>query len=204
VYNAATADGEDPGGDPVDPPGDDEEVPAELKPGIDLDKQAELTGDANGNGKADVGDEITFSFVVTNTGNVTLTEVGVSDPMLAEVGITVTCPAAVLAAGESMTCTADRVYVVTEDDQRAGQVHNVATATGTPPPTTDPETGEEVPTPPVTDEDETTTPVPPAPEKPRPPLAQTGAEVASLGLLALALVGGGAVLTATSRKRRTE
>jgi uncharacterized repeat protein (TIGR01451 family) len=36
-------------------------------------------GDANGNGKADLGDKIVYSYAVTNTGNVTITGVTVGD-----------------------------------------------------------------------------------------------------------------------------
>lgn len=36
-------------------------------------------GDANGNGKADAGDKIVYSYLVTNTGNVTLNQVAVAD-----------------------------------------------------------------------------------------------------------------------------
>jgi hypothetical protein len=59
--------------------------------------------------------------VVTNTGDIRLTGVTVTDSK----GVTVTCPKTVLQPGESMTCTASGIAV-------AGQYSNVGTATGTP------------------------------------------------------------------------
>jgi uncharacterized repeat protein (TIGR01451 family) len=72
-----------------------------------------------------VGDQVNYTFVVTNTGNVTLDGISVSDPMLTGV----TCPAATLAPAESMTCTADP-YTVTEQDVDGGRITNQATVTG--------------------------------------------------------------------------
>ena len=90
-------------------------------PAITLDKQA---GTPSG---ATAGSTIAYTFVVTNTGNVTLTAVAVTD---AKVG-TVTCPVATLAPGDDTTCTA--TYTLTQADVDAGSVVNTATATGTPP-----------------------------------------------------------------------
>ena len=56
---------------------------------ISLDKQPEV---ATGN---TAGSTITYTFVVTNTGNVTLTAVGVTDPKVGAV----TCPVTTLAPG---------------------------------------------------------------------------------------------------------
>src|SRR5690606_7119078 len=68
-------------------------------------------------------------FLVTNTGNLTLTNVTVSDPL---VGLSpVSCPVTTLAPAEAMTCTA--TYTVTQADVVAGVVRNAATVTGTPP-----------------------------------------------------------------------
>jgi uncharacterized repeat protein (TIGR01451 family) len=82
---------------------------------------------------------ITYTFVVTNTGNFTLTGVNVTDP-LAGLGA-VTCnwagssdagtPAGTLSPGETVSCAA--AYSTTQADVDAGQVDNTATATGTPP-----------------------------------------------------------------------
>ncbi len=64
---------------------------------------------------------------MTNTGNVTLTAVGVSDPQVGPV----TCPVTTLAPGASTTCT--KTYTLTQADVDAGSVVNTATASGTPP-----------------------------------------------------------------------
>jgi hypothetical protein len=64
------------------------------------------------------GDEITFTYVVTNTGNVALHDIAVLDDILGPV----TCPATSLEPGEAMTCT----FVTTAD---SGTVTNIATAT---------------------------------------------------------------------------
>ncbi|MDO9456907.1 hypothetical protein, partial [Nocardioides sp.] len=119
---------------------------------IDLDETAGPIVDANGNGVVDAGDTITYEFLVTNTGGVTLTGVVVVDGLPG----TVVCPSATLAPGASMTCTV--TYVLTQADIDAGQVVNPSTVTGTPP------TG-----PDVTDADTETTPI-------------DGADVASLRL----------------------
>lgn len=73
-----------------------------------------------------VGDTIDFTFDVTNTGRVDLTDVSVDDPMLPAV----TCPATALAPGTSMACHA--AYVATADDVASGVV-NVASVSATTP-----------------------------------------------------------------------
>ena len=75
------------------------------------------------------GTPITYSYMVTNTGNVTLTSVTVTDPMP---GLSaVTCPDPTLAPAASETCTA--TYTTTQADVDAGGITNTGTATGTPP-----------------------------------------------------------------------
>ena len=69
-----------------------------------------------------VGSAVQWTYVVTNTGPVTLTNVSVTDDR----GVTVTCPKTTLAAGESMTCTASGTAA-------AGQYANIGTVTGKPP-----------------------------------------------------------------------
>lgn len=68
---------------------------------------------------ANVGDAIVWSYVATNTGDVPLVDVTVTDDQ----GVAVSCPQTTLAVGESMTCTANGIAV-------AGQYANVGTATG--------------------------------------------------------------------------
>ena len=137
VDNLAVASGEAPGGDPDDPTDDvtdddthTEDVPA--APAIDLVKTAALTTDADGSDAASPGDTLTYTFTVTNTGNVTLSDVTVTDPLtgLSALTCTPTQPAT-LAPDASMTCTA--TYTVTQGDLDAGEILNTGTASGTPP-----------------------------------------------------------------------
>ena len=104
---------------------DSTDTPIAAGPAITLDKQA---GTPTG---TTAGSTIDYTFVVTNTGNVTLTGVSVDDP---KVG-TVSCPVTTLAPGESTTCTA--TYTLTQVDVDAGHVANTATVTGTDPSGTD-------------------------------------------------------------------
>ena len=98
-------------------------------PLIDLVKSVNLTTDADGSGATSPGDTLTYSFLVTNTGNVTLSDVTVTDP---HTGLSaISCPATVLAPAASMTCTA--TYVVTTGDFNAGIIVNTATVVGTAP-----------------------------------------------------------------------
>ncbi|RQP12881.1 MAG: hypothetical protein EAS52_20130, partial [Parapedobacter sp.] len=124
--NTATATGDDPGGNPVDPedPDDGEvETPATTLPSLSFVKTGVLAVDGN---------TITYNFTVQNTGNVTMDDITVSDPKI-EGAITVN--PATLAPGEVATGTAS--YTVTQEEKDAGGVENLATVTGTPP-TTDP------------------------------------------------------------------
>ncbi|QSR24236.1 hypothetical protein CFH99_01180 [Nocardioides aromaticivorans] len=132
VDNAATTTGTPPSGPKVTDE-DDVTVPGTQAPELELLKRVASVDDVNGNGLTDLGDEINYVFDLENTGNVTLTDVAVDDPLLAGLGITVTCDPTTLAPGASVTCTADEPYVITQADVDAGTVENVATATGTPP-----------------------------------------------------------------------
>jgi uncharacterized repeat protein (TIGR01451 family) len=93
-------------------------------PAIALVKRAEVIADADGNGP-DAGDPLDYSFDVTNTGPVALTNVGVQDAATGPV----TCPATTLEPDAEITCTA--VRLLTQADVDAGTVANTATASGT-------------------------------------------------------------------------
>ncbi|MGL5930866.1 MAG: beta strand repeat-containing protein, partial [Dermatophilaceae bacterium] len=99
-------------------------TPVTQTTGMTLTKTAAVT-DVNGNGATDRGDRIAWSFVVRNTGTVTLTSVGVTDPRAG----TVTCPATTLAPNAQTTCTAT-AYTVAQADVDAGVVSNSATSAG--------------------------------------------------------------------------
>ena len=120
VVNAAVVTGQPPTG-PAVTGGDTAIVTAVQMPGIELDKTAyPTTYDA-------AGEKITYTYLVVNTGNVTLHGVTVADDRLGAI----TCPATQLAAGKSMTCEA--AYAATQADVDAGQVVNAAVVTGQPP-----------------------------------------------------------------------
>ena len=98
---------------------------------------------------AGAGATVTYSYLVTNTGNVTLTDVHPTDTSFSGTGTPspITCPdliptsrlharsprqpSFVLAPGQHETCT--DTYKLTQADANAGKVTNTATATGTPP-----------------------------------------------------------------------
>ncbi len=138
VVNVAHANAEGPDGDDVRSNEATTTTPTtKPNPSLLVDKIAGAPVDTNKNGVTDAGDTITYTFNVTNSGNVSLTKVAIKDPML---GDTVICAATTLAPGALTTCSS--TYVLTQSDVDAGEVKNTATATGTDPdgdPTTSPE-----------------------------------------------------------------
>ncbi|MEL7447985.1 MAG: hypothetical protein AAFN78_02190, partial [Pseudomonadota bacterium] len=79
------------------------------EPGIDIEKATNgVDADDPNAGDAPtiaIGNPVNWTYIVTNTGNTTLTGVTVTDDQ----GVVVTCPMDTLAPGESMTCTASGV-----------------------------------------------------------------------------------------------
>lgn len=149
------------------------------------------------------GQTITYTFVVTNTGNVPLSNIVVTDPMFADLfpGGRIPCGEGVLHAGESRQC--DTASHVLTEAELGTTIVNTATATGEPP------TG-----PPVTDDDTVETPIPeiymasditatPRPAAPTPPvgggLPATGAASGASVLVALMLVAVGVALITLTR-----
>jgi len=108
-------------------------IPAEQNPSISV-----VAASYNKKVSA-VGQVVTYTFTITNTGNVTLHSVGVTDaqitPSLASSLGTIICTppngSITLAPGETDTCTA--TYTVTQADLTNGHVDDTATASGTPP-----------------------------------------------------------------------
>ncbi|MEO7025587.1 MAG: hypothetical protein ABI130_15320, partial [Leifsonia sp.] len=107
--------------------------------------------DVNGDGITDAGDSIQYTFTVTNTGVLAMSNIGVTD---AKAG-SVTCPVSTLAPGASELCSADSAYTITAADVTNGSVDNSATAQGTPPGSIVPRTST-----PSTTSTPTTTPTP--------------------------------------------
>lgn len=90
-----------------------------ISPDVQIEKLTNgMDADTPTGPKIPVGGAVQWTYVVTNTGDVKLTDVTVTDNR----GVTVTCPKTVLNAGESMTCTASGTAV-------AGQYSNVGTVT---------------------------------------------------------------------------
>lgn len=82
---------------------------------------------------AAVGDTVTYAFEFTNTGDVTLTGVTLTDPLagLSTPHESFPDQLGVLAPGQSATATA--TYTVTQADLDRGRIDNTATVSGTPP-----------------------------------------------------------------------
>jgi len=119
VINNAEANG-DPAGGTLTPAPADETVDANQMPAMETvknvtDEQFTLPGDVT-----------TYEYVVTNTGNVTLTDpITVTDNRIPNV-ICPALPAGGLAPTASITCTGS--YTVTQADLDAGTVTNIASA----------------------------------------------------------------------------
>ncbi|WP_069385474.1 DUF7507 domain-containing protein [Cellulosimicrobium cellulans] len=141
LSNTATATGTPPTGDPVDSPPSTVDVPVDPQPALTVAKTADLEQ------LTEPGQTVTYSFVVANTGNVTIVDPQVTETAFSGSGPTpvAVCPAGPVAPGASVTCEA--TYVVTQEDLDAGTLANTATATGTTPsgdpvPPSDPSTVE--------------------------------------------------------------
>ncbi|GAB2588407.1 hypothetical protein GCM10009593_29220 [Microlunatus antarcticus] len=125
VANTATAAGRTPAGATVASPASSTSTPTSTTSALTLDKQAGTPVDRNGDGRIAAGDRVPFSFVVTNTGDVTLTGVAVADSRVDGGAV---CPSRTLAPGATTTCTA--AYTITQADVDAGAVTNTATVSG--------------------------------------------------------------------------
>jgi len=128
VANVATASGTPPTGPTTTGTSNTVTIPAVQSPDLTLAKSASPTTFSA------AGTTIGYSYLVTNTGNVTLSTIGITDP---HSGLTdLSCPAASLAPTAAETCTAS--YSTTQADLDAGSIVNTATAQGTAPLATSP------------------------------------------------------------------
>ena len=130
ILNTATATAEVPEGCVDCPPPtdtDDSVITISRTPDIALEKTSDVEDDE----VVGVGDTVTYTFVAENTGNVTLSNVTITD-LLPNLSATTPPSVATLAPGATATFTA--TYVVMQADVDAGEIRNSATATGTPPP----------------------------------------------------------------------
>ena len=198
VAYVAPAPGEIPETNPLDVPGTDtntsetgtdNDAQDELglePPAISLDKIAHLD-DFNGNGYADAGETIRYTFKVTNIGGVRLAPVTISDDML---GLDDADCVDSLSVGESAICSTTGSYTVTSDDvEHRRSIDNTATTTGHVPGTPDT----------VTSTDDETVPVG------RKTLPQTGGDIPLwAGVVApLLLIAGAGLLFVGRRGRKT-
>ncbi len=109
-------------GQPSGPPVDDSDPSHYFGARASIDIEKSTNGedaDAPTGPRIPVGDSVTWTYVVTNTGNVPLTNVTVTDDQ----GVAVACPKSTLDPLETMTCTASGTAVV-------GQYANLGTVTG--------------------------------------------------------------------------
>jgi uncharacterized repeat protein (TIGR01451 family)/gliding motility-associated-like protein len=135
VSNTATAnsdegvtdvsDGDGPttdGNGDTDPTNDPTVVPLTQNPQIDLVKTASVGGTGA------VNDVITYTFTVTNTGDITLNNVEVTDGLI---GLSAITPASVASMAPGAVETFTATYTITQADVNAGRVSNTATANST-------------------------------------------------------------------------
>jgi gliding motility-associated-like protein len=140
--NRATVSGDDPNNNPVsslsDDPDDttdndsdgdgnpDDETVTTITQSPDITITKTDTVNDGGDGRIDAGDTISYEFTVTNTGNVTLTNVTVTDPLVTVSG----GPLASLAPGVSDNTTFTATYTITQEDIENGSFTNRATVSG--------------------------------------------------------------------------
>jgi len=92
-------------------------------PAIDIEKATNgHDADAAPGPTITEGQPVTWTYVVTNTGDTTLSSVSITDDQ----GVTVNCPASSLLPGQTMSCTASGTAI-------GGQYANIGTVTGTSP-----------------------------------------------------------------------
>ncbi|GAA1236329.1 hypothetical protein GCM10009588_12480 [Microbacterium phyllosphaerae] len=129
IENTATASAKDPAGASVASPTSTATVEVDQVASLGLVKSASPSGAA----AYDAGQEITYSFVVTNTGNVPVTDITVDEMAFtgSDALSAIDCPADALAPTEQVTCTA--TYTLTQDDVDAGSLTNTAQASGSGP-----------------------------------------------------------------------
>ncbi len=98
-------------------------------PALELLKSSTFNDDLVADGSAQVGETITYSFSVRNTGSVSLANVTIADPTVAVVG----GPLATLAPTVVDTTTFTATYTLVAGDLVAGSVTNSAIASAFPP-----------------------------------------------------------------------
>ena len=119
------------GSNEAPPASDNLSIPILQGPALSVDKSASPTTYDH------AGEVITYTYVITNSGNVTLAQpFTITDDKLG----TITCPAtpATLAPTETITCT--KTYTIKQADLDNGSITNTATGDERQPPTSPPDT----------------------------------------------------------------
>ena len=166
VSNTANASGDDPSGTNVDSPDDTATTTIANEPELTATKGSDATGLSV---PTEVGDEIVYTIIVENTGNVTVSNMTVTDAVLGG-DITSSCvfpvdAATGLAPGEIATCTVN--YALTQTDINVGAVQNTAVGAGEDPaggPVTDDSDSINPGDDTGADDDPTNTPIPQSPQ----------------------------------------
>ncbi|NVJ87247.1 MAG: DUF11 domain-containing protein, partial [Algoriphagus sp.] len=122
IFNTATVTGTPPVGNDVTDT-DTETIAVGQKPLIEITKTADI--DPYG-----LGDIITYTFTVKNTGNVTLTNITVTDPLS---GLSAVSPTSLASLAPGATAEFTATYTTTQTDMDAGSISNTATVVATPP-----------------------------------------------------------------------
>lgn len=103
----------------------DASVPV-VKPGLETIKTVAEVQDTNQDGaRGNAGDTIVYDITAKNTGNTTEESIMLTDELLGLEGQE--CLAEPLPAGEQVSCIGDFEHIITEADEKAGEVHNIAT-----------------------------------------------------------------------------
>ena len=95
---------------------------------IDLTSSVANYIDRDSSGSITLSDDVRYKFVVHNNGDTSLFNIQINDLSF---GSPITCPATGLAAGASMTCTADSLHTVSLSEANAGHIDFKATVTST-------------------------------------------------------------------------
>ena len=116
-------------GDPTNDDTDEDGTPDYLDPFVAnpniIVLKVDVFNDENGDMDYQVGETISYVFTVTNTGNITLGNITITDPLVTVSG----GPLSSLEPGETDSTTFTAVYTITEEDLSNGSFSNSATVT---------------------------------------------------------------------------
>lgn len=102
-------------------------TPVTGNPGIQLVKSLASFDDHDSSSSITAADGLWYQFTLTNSGNVSLTNISVTEISFA---IPVSCPVTSLAPGAVTICSADTAHIITGAESSTGQVSNTATGSG--------------------------------------------------------------------------